>query len=169
MSTDVYSAPESELLEQKENIESASRWARLGASILDGILMALLVLGFYYIIGVFDYASLANQGSEFNDMDTWTWLAMTLFPILIFAAVNLYTLINTGQTLGKVIVGIRIVTLENEYIRMSHILKRYGVSLGVQYIPVLGGLLSLLNILMIFGKQKRCGHDLVAGTRVIDC
>jgi uncharacterized RDD family membrane protein YckC len=34
-------------------------------------------------------------------------------------------------------------------------------------IPGLGALLSLVNVLMIFGQEQRCLHDLFANTIVV--
>lgn len=165
MSTDVYSAPESELLEQKENIESASRWARLGAAIMDTVILAAFIIPVMYMTGMF--ATITNPDAPEPSMLAQGLLS--LGSIVFFALVNLYFLVKSGQTLGKKLVGIKIVTLEDEAIKMSHILKRYGFYWGIGYIPHAGDLLGIINVLMIFGKQKRCGHDLVAGTRVIDC
>ena len=37
----------------------------------------------------------------------------------------------------------------------------------VAQLPVIGAILGLVNILFIFGPEKRCLHDYIAGTRVI--
>jgi uncharacterized RDD family membrane protein YckC len=47
--------------------------------------------------------------------------------------------------------------------------------LGLRYLPVqlitnvplAGPVLNLVNVLMIFRGDRRCGHDLIAGTRVV--
>jgi hypothetical protein len=39
--------------------------------------------------------------------------------------------------------------------------------LAVSLIPTLGGLLTLVDALFIFGGSRRCVHDLIAGTKVI--
>jgi hypothetical protein len=44
---------------------------------------------------------------------------------------------------------------------------RYLVFSLISQIPVAGGLLSLLNILFIFGKERRCLHDRITGTKVM--
>jgi uncharacterized RDD family membrane protein YckC len=36
-------------------------------------------------------------------------------------------------------------------------------------IPVVGQIFSFINILFIFTKEKRCIHDLVAKTKVVQC
>jgi len=165
MSTDVYSAPESELIEQKEDIESASRWFRLWASIADTIIMLLFLLPLMYFTGMFD--SLSNPDAPEPSALVQGGVALAGFAF--FALLNFYFLYRDGQTLGKKLANIKIVTLNDEPIKVSHILKRYGFYWGIGYIPGVGDLLGIINVLLIFGKQKRCGHDLVAGTRVIDC
>ena len=34
-------------------------------------------------------------------------------------------------------------------------------------IPFIGPLLGIVNVLLIFRADRRCGHDLIAGTRVV--
>jgi hypothetical protein len=41
--------------------------------------------------------------------------------------------------------------------------------MALQYIPVAGPFLSLIDSGFIFSKQKRCAHDYVAGTMVVKC
>lgn len=36
------------------------------------------------------------------------------------------------------------------------------------YIPVIGQYISILNYLFVFRKNRRCLHDLIAGTQVIN-
>jgi len=38
----------------------------------------------------------------------------------------------------------------------------------VSQVPQVGGLIGLVDILFIFGKERRCLHDLLAGTRVVN-
>ena len=35
-------------------------------------------------------------------------------------------------------------------------------------VPVLGGLFALADILAIFGEERRCLHDRIAGTKVVE-
>jgi hypothetical protein len=37
----------------------------------------------------------------------------------------------------------------------------------VAMIPVVGGLISLVDIVLIFRRDRRCLHDHIAGTRVL--
>jgi hypothetical protein len=42
------------------------------------------------------------------------------------------------------------------------------VPLLLPLVPFLGGLVALVDVLFIFGPSKRCLHDLVAGTKVVE-
>lgn len=46
--------------------------------------------------------------------------------------------------------------------------RRYIILWAIAYVPFVGGFIGLLNPLFIFGKEKRCIHDYLAGTYVID-
>ena len=35
-------------------------------------------------------------------------------------------------------------------------------------IPCLGAIYALVNVLFIFGDERRCLHDLIAGTKVVE-
>lgn len=93
---------------------------------------------------------------------------MTVIGFILFAVVNLHFLRSNGQTIGKKLVGIRIVTLNYTVPDLDRLLGlRYGVMWGASMIPGIGPLFSLVDILFIFGASRRCVHDLIAGTKVV--
>jgi len=44
---------------------------------------------------------------------------------------------------------------------------RYGVQAALQALPAAGMIFGLVDSLWIFGKERRCLHDLIADTIVI--
>lgn len=90
-----------------------------------------------------------------------------LFGIIVFFVINLRLLLNRGQTVGKMALGIRIVDMGRRPITLHNIAVRYAVYFLPDQIPLIGQLFSLVNILFIFGKSRRCVHDLAAKTQVI--
>jgi len=44
---------------------------------------------------------------------------------------------------------------------------REWVIAGIGFIPGIGTIVSLVDVLMIFGQDQRCLHDRIAGTKVI--
>jgi len=142
--------------------ELASRWSRLGAAIIDGLIIMAVLLPVILITGGFaGMAEGAQPGLIYS-------LFITLLGVGVFILFNGKLLRTEGKTIGKRVMGIKIVTLDDQLPDVKqHLVKRYAVYFLLGQIPFIGQLLSLLNILLIFGKESRCGHDMVAGTRVI--
>lgn len=165
MSSDVYSTPQSnlEIDSNTTKPDLASRWSRLWASIIDSLIMMLVIVPAMYFTGAFD--DLAN-GVEPSLVYN---LAIGLLGFVVFFLINGKFLISDGQTIGKKILGIKIVDLNGNLPGVKqHLLKRYAVYFIPGQVPVVGQIFSVVNILFIFGKEKRCLHDMVAGTKVVN-
>ncbi len=142
----------------------ASRWDRFFASLLDGIIYCIIVIPVMYFTGGFDGISQGIQPSlGYN-------LVISVVGIITFIILNGKLLISSGQTIGKKAIGIKIVDLNGNLPTLNdHLLKRYAFYFIPGQIPFIGPFISIINILFIFGSEKRCIHDLVAGTKVVDC
>lgn len=163
MSENIYTPPQSELVEESNaSIALASRWKRLWASILDSLVIALITVPFMYFTGGFDGAADGVQPSlEYS-------LLVGVIGMVVFLLINAKLLIKNGQTIGKKILGIKIADLNGNLPTIKkHLLKRYAAYFLPAQIPIAGPFISIINILFIFGKQKRCIHDYIAGTKVI--
>jgi len=94
---------------------------------------------------------------------------LALSPFFIFFILHGFLLQQFGQTLGKRIMGIAIVTLDNQrpaFVQL--IVQRYLSQWVVGMVPVIGVFLRLADTLAIFRPDKRCIHDHLAKTKVID-
>jgi uncharacterized RDD family membrane protein YckC len=88
----------------------------------------------------------------------------------LFALVNAWFLNRNGQTIGKMLLGIRIATLDGGVPELWRILAlRYAPISIVATIPTLGLglLLPTVDVLFIFRGDRRCLHDMIAGTKVL--
>ena len=92
---------------------------------------------------------------------------------VILAAILLiqYTLLSLrGQTLGKLVMRVRIVRASDGgnpgFLRA--VVLRNMVRHVLIAVPILGGLFALADILAIFGEERRCLHDRIAGTMVVE-
>ena len=90
---------------------------------------------------------------------------------VVFMVINGYLLVMRGQTVGKLMLGIRIVdSATGGKVSAAKVLGlRYIVFYGLQIIPVLGmrELVSFFDAVFIFRDDRRCLHDLLAGTKVV--
>lgn len=87
----------------------------------------------------------------------------------VFLAVNGYLLATSGQTVGKLVMKTRIVSLHGEKMPFNElILKRYLWIFAIQIIPCVGAIVVLVNALMIFRENHHCLWDDIAGTNVVE-
>ena len=142
--------------------ELADRGARLGAALLDGVISIVWALPLAYAFGAF---------ANFPNVVRLPAAKSVGLAVLSFAAFTLvqgYFLKTTGQTIGKKIVGMRIVTLDGEVPPLGRVLGLRYLPLSIaSLIPYFGGLVNLVDVLLIFRADRRCLHDLLAGTRVV--
>jgi uncharacterized RDD family membrane protein YckC len=73
-----------------------------------------------------------------------------------------------GQTIGKRLVGVKVVRNNGERASLGRIFwLRNVVSALPALIPVVGGIYGLVDTLFIFGDSRRCIHDLIGDTKVV--
>ncbi|MGX5201054.1 RDD family protein [Aliikangiella sp. IMCC44632] len=163
MSDNVYQAPESDIINHEAVLAPlASRWARLGASLIDTIiLMCVLIPLMFMTGGLYTIEAGIEPSLTYN-------LMISALLIVAFVLINGAFLVRDGQTLGKKLLGIKITDMQGNLATKNHLIKRYAVYFLPGQIPVVGQFFSIVNILFIFGKEKRCIHDLAGGTQVID-
>ncbi len=84
---------------------------------------------------------------------------------LLYAGYQIYLLTTQGQTFGKQIMGIKIVKVDSGRNGgfTTNVLLRSVLNSIIGFVP----LYSLVDIFFIFREDRRCIHDLIAGTRVI--
>ena len=87
---------------------------------------------------------------------------------IIYFLVNFYWLHKNGQSVGKKLTGIKIINEQGEVPSLG---RSYGyrflIPALMASLPILGLLLWLIDVLFIFGKNRKCIHDYLAGTKVV--
>jgi len=144
--------------------ELASRGKRFLGAMVDSLIVFLVMLPIMFIMGVFSKIDSNGQ------LPIGLQIGLAIAGIVLFVILNGQFLAQDGQTLGKKIISTRIVGIDDQPVNFVKIyLIRYlAVSLIVQ-IPIAGAIFGLVDALFIFSnKDKRCLHDLMAGTKVID-
>jgi uncharacterized RDD family membrane protein YckC len=131
----------------------AGRGARFAARMIDYLLFAATVLPIGAAV-TFDHMSEA-------------WLATAILPLL-FTAYQCYLVTTSGQSVGKKLLGLRVVRQDGTPVSfVSGVVLREWVVFGIASVPVIGVLFRLVDSVMIFGEDHRCLHDQLAGTKVI--
>jgi uncharacterized RDD family membrane protein YckC len=143
----------------------AERGSRLAAVLLDGV--TFLPMGILFGIGM----AMAPRGTDAPAAPSpmmGVLMGIGGLYALGIAIYQIYLLSTRGQTLGKKWMGIKIVKLDGSNPGfVGAVLLRAFVNGLIGAIPYLGMVYSLVDILMIFREDRRCVHDMIAGTRVV--
>jgi len=137
----------------------AERGTRLVAALLDGLCALPMLVG----IGLAAAGAKTNSSSlmAIGGVLAGLWL-------LGLGILQIYLLSTKGQTLGKRWMKIRIIKLDGASPGfVGAVLLRVFVNGLIGAVPYLGGIYGLVDILFIFREDRRCIHDLIAGTRVV--
>jgi len=141
----------------------ATRWRRLGGSLIDGLLLGGAFVLVALLVGRNVFKPDPAQAAS-----TIYLLGNVLIGIVVFLLLNGYLLATRGQTVAKLMLGMRIVRPDGGKASVSRvILLRYLLGYAVNIIPVAGGLYALVDDLLIFRQSRRCLHDQIADTIVI--
>lgn len=166
-STDPYQTPASSLDESNIAPPSldthlAGRGARLGAAIIDGVIAGIVSVPLMFVTGVWGKAM--NGAIGIVDM-----IIIQILGIVVYLLIHGKLLASSGQTVGKKLVGVKIVDhqtgglLPLKKLVTHRLLPIWAVTI----IPVVGNILVLVDALFIFKSDRRCIHDLIAGTKVV--
>lgn len=141
--------------------ELASPWLRLGGAIIDGLILLVLLVPVYLIL----FWGMISTGQQPGFLAS---MGFTVFGFIVFVAVQGYFLNQSGQTIAKKLLKMRIVD-ENgnkpEFVKL--IGMRYAILQFAQLVPFLGAIYGLVDALFIFRDDRRRISDLLAGTRVV--
>jgi len=137
----------------------ASRWSRLWAAIVDSLLVGGTLLA-----ASFALPGLLPRADAFGVVP-WTQM---LLGFAIYLAINGWLLHTQGQTVGKKLLGLRIVRSDGSAAPLARLAGlRFGATLVWSMIPVVGQLVGMLDALLIFRDSRKCLHDNIADTIVV--
>lgn len=132
----------------------------LGAIVMVPAVLIFLAVGFP--LGMFD------EGEEAEAMlGVGMMIAQIVLTFGIMAVYILYEgwmLSRDGQTLGKKIMKIKVVTPEGGDITRGQAYTRSAIRQLIGMVPCLG----LIDYLVAFGQERTCIHDQAAKTRVVN-
>jgi uncharacterized RDD family membrane protein YckC len=137
----------------------AERGTRLGAALLDGLL----------IFAAFALLAWLSPWNVWRGDGGLAHTAMaTALAFGVFLLINGHGLVTRGQTWGKRWLGIRIVGADGAPVPAWRLLGvRYGVGSLFGLNPVTQWIWSLADSLAIFHASRRCLHDRLARTIVV--
>lgn len=139
----------------------ARRLARLAGVFLDNLILLVPVYGLMFL-----GAGLTADSEPPSVLAVFALPALAFFVIL---GIQLYLLHQRSQTLGKIAVRTKIVRVDGDRAGLGRIFALRMLAPGIlSVIPILGPIFGLANALFIFGSEKRCIHDYMADTIVVE-
>lgn len=160
-----YAPPQAEvrdLTNDNDAFEPASRGIRLGGWAVDALigflfsLPVLLAAGFN-LLAVMDPVLLLGTAGMMTMLGYLAWIVVTI--VLVH---------RNGQTIGKKLVGIKVVRSDGSRASLGRIFwLRNVVNALPGFIPLLGSFWFLIDHCFIFGDKRQCVHDKIADTIVV--
>ena len=161
-----------EMMTEGPASELASPGVRLMAWIIDALIYFVLTIVAAVIGFVVAGVSLSGVGDSFNLAALGVVIVLTLLAFLVIFIIQMVLLATRGQTIGKIIMKIRIVDAQTgahsgwaRLILLRTIVNAIIISV-LNILPGAGGAYFLVDSLFIFREDHRTIHDLFAGTRV---
>jgi uncharacterized RDD family membrane protein YckC len=143
----------------------AGRGTRLVASMLDGLVIAVMI---YIPLGIglaLNGRPIVLSGGHFNTaalLGAGSWLPV--IGLLVWGWLTILFVSRNGQSIGKKMLGIKVIRSDGSPASLSRIfLLRNVVNAVLSVLPLYG----LVDLLLIFGEKRQCVHDKIADTIVI--
>lgn len=143
-------------------LDAASIGRRFVALWIDGLILTIpLVITVFLVFLPLGF--LADEAAE----TPLALVAQLVISLLFAAAFVLYEglmLASGGQTLGKKVMSLKVVTAEGNEIAKGQAWTRAVCRQLLSFVPCLG----MIDYLVAFGQEKTCIHDIMAKTRVVN-
>ena len=154
--------PSSENEASKRTYPPASRQQRFLAAMIDMVILNIVLAP---LVLSSDLPSILQNGGQIPYIEI---VKLHIWQFIAFLILNSWTLSKYGQTLGKRFMKIAIAT-------EGFCVPDFNRLIAMRYLPfylanlvLIASLLPLVDVLMIFRSDRRCLHDMLAQTQVID-
>jgi uncharacterized RDD family membrane protein YckC len=164
--TNLYAPPRAavrDIVNPAATLALAERGTRLGASILDSVIAFAMIFGPFLLFGIVGAAAATPEAAA-RASSVAFGLVLSLVGGVAWSGLTLRFLIKNGQSIGKKLVGIKVVRKDGTPVSVGRVvLLRNVVVKCLSFIPFFG----LVNVLFIFAESRQCLHDRIADTIVV--
>ena len=144
---------------QKTTGENGSFLRRLAARVIDSLLITVPIVLIAAILFPDAFHAYFDFETEYSPLDP-------IIALVLLTYIIVFPLFKNGQTIGKYLMSIRIISeAENTELNPLQMILRefvaqllYGITFGI--------LMVISGLMVIFRKDKRSLHDLMASTSV---
>ncbi|WP_235432169.1 RDD family protein [Nocardiopsis sp. RV163] len=140
---------------------------RLAARAIDYVLVVIAAFAFFVLMAVVTVILTGSDQTTDAEGTLWALLFVFGWGLLLFFYDWLY-LVTWGRTLGKMMVGIKVVdAADGGRLGQGQAMGRSAFFGFPQSLPVVGHVFTLAESMAALGDERRALHDRVAGTVVI--
>jgi uncharacterized RDD family membrane protein YckC len=160
-----YAPPQAEVRDTAahDETELAGRGTRFGAAILDSFIGGIAVAPI--LIGA-DFQ--AMRTGDYMNAFSGAGMGIAGIAVLILIGVTIYLVRKNGQTIGKKLLGIKVVRSDFSPASLARIFWLRNIVNAIPgVIPFVGNFYGLVDHLFIFGERRQCVHDKIADTIVV--
>jgi uncharacterized RDD family membrane protein YckC len=146
--------PDAGARREPDALPPSASWARLGAAVLDAAILGGIDLAVAFF-------TLRLTGLTFAQVGQLSLVPLAAFLLLLDGGYLVGFTTASGQTIGKMLTGVRVVADTTQRVPLGSAVARTAamlltvLSLGVGYVPALAG------------RDRRALHDRLSGTRVV--
>lgn len=147
-----------------DKIELAGRGRRLAAIVIDTFIVTAATISalIIYYGGWDGYKVSASSDSLVSE------LRNSALYIAMYMLVNCYFLVKNAQSLGKRMLGIKVVRTDGRPVSFArNVASRVVFQNALLLVPVVDIFLWLIDVLFIFRRSRKCLHDKIADTIVV--
>lgn len=165
-----YAPPEahvSDVVSADGDAAPASRGIRFGAAMIDGLISLAVALP--VIIAAISAGVMADPMAAFDPAILFGVSGLiSLVGCVALIAVTIVLVHRNGQTIGKKLVGIKVLRSDGSRASLGRIFwLRNVVNAIPSMIPFVGNFYGLVDHLFIFTEKRQCLHDKIADTIVV--
>jgi uncharacterized RDD family membrane protein YckC len=154
----------------------AERGARLLAASIDELILLAISLPMV-IGGIPALMALVTGTADIESLDTMGVLRVmvggpgtiiTVLALIAWCIVTAWLVATNGQSIGKRLVGIKVVRTDGSRASFARIFLLRNVVNGLpNLLPYVGLLYQLVDPLLIYQESRQCLHDKIADTTVV--
>ena len=149
------------------SLDLASVLRRFAAMFVDGLILSFPLI-LVFVLTLLPMLISGQEIDKFDELPAFLPLIngvlTLLWMVLIVAYEGLMLSLMKGQTLGKKMLHLKVVTAEGTQISRGQAWGRALIRQLFGLVPCLG----IVDYLVAFGSERTCVHDILAKTRVIN-
>ena len=161
-----------ELNQEEQVFTLGGKVERLAAYIIDSLIafLSMIPLGSQFFTAVNDFSAGSIDSINSLTIENTNNFTLGIFLIILQFIIQGYLITTRGQSIGKIVMSLRIVNsidgTNPGFIKAF--LVRFILTQIITSIPYIGFIYIFADPLFIFRSDRRCIHDLMANTIVVE-